>query len=56
MYRKHSYAEKGVSMGFFRLTFYFMTETGNVYDFSLFFINIHFLHVIKQKLGPILKI
>ena len=38
------------------LSFYFITKKGNFYDFSLFFRNIHFLHVIEYELGPILRI
>ena len=54
MYRKHSNAGNGVSDFLFRAYFLFYDKkTGNFWDFFLFFTNIHFVHVITQKLGPI---
>ena len=38
------------------LSFDLMTKTGNLCHFLLFFTIIHFLHVTKQKLGPVSKI
>ena len=71
MYRKHPNAGKGVSIFFnLGLSFYFMTKNFSLLFLSgiackrgegvqlfsiLFFTNVHFLHVITQKLGPILK-
>ena len=51
IHRKHSYVENGVSDFLFILIYDKKRVT-----FVLFFTNIHFLHVTKQKVGPIWKI